>query len=118
MCLCLYTKDIRFHFLLSSLAYSQDKIGTANTIVVESIKTGEAKGYEHKDVIKPKSDAEIRCEQLATQLTEKNEENAALKKKIEELELKIAQLEGVAKPRQALQDAILKDSIVNGPAPE
>jgi hypothetical protein len=83
---------------------------------VESIKTGEAKGYESKGAIKPKSDAEIRCEQLIAQLTEKNEENAALKRKIEELELKVAQLEGVAKPRQALQDAILTDSVVNGPS--
>ena len=63
--------------------------------MLRSIKSGEAKGYEQtKGAVKPKSDAEIRCEQLEKLLASEKEDNAALKKKIEELELKVASLEG------------------------
>ena len=62
--------------------------------MLRSIKSGEAKGYEQTKGVKPKSDAEIRCEQLEKLLASEKEDNAALKKKIEELELKVASLEG------------------------
>jgi hypothetical protein len=41
----------------------KDKIGTKNEIVVESIKTGEPKGYEMSGQQRPKTDAEIRYQQ-------------------------------------------------------
>lgn len=90
-----------------------DKISTTNTIVVQSIQTGEAKGYDQEGTVKPKSDAEIRNEQLIIQLNEKTEENNRLKNKITELELTVAQFEKVG-VRKSLNDAIMTDSIVNG----
>ncbi len=92
----------------------QDKIGTSNAIVVESIRTGEAKGYEHAEAKRPKSEAEVRCDQLSHSLTQANEENAKLRARITELELRLAQLEGNPKTRQSLNDAMLIDHIVNG----
>ena len=82
---------------------------------MQSILTGEAKGYEQQGTLKPKSDAEIRCEQLVQQLSEQTEENNKLKNRIVELELTVAQLEKVG-VRKCLTDAILTDSIVNGAA--
>ena len=90
-----------------------DRISTDNSIVVESIQTGEAKGYEQQGSIKPKSDAEIRCEQLIVQLSERAEENTRLKNRVAELELTVAQFEKVG-VRKSLSDAIMTDSIVNG----
>ena len=47
--------------------------------------------YEQtKGAIKPKSDAEIRCEQLEKQLAAEKEESAALRRRVEELELKVS----------------------------
>jgi polyhydroxyalkanoate synthesis regulator phasin len=83
--------------------------------VVESIKTGEAKGYEAAGAAKPKSEAEIRCVTLTEELSVMREENAALKRRIAELEAKVTQLEGVPKSRQLLADAQLIDGLVNGP---
>lgn len=93
---------------------SQDKIGTSNAIVVESIRTGEPKGYEHAEAKRPKSEAEVRCDQLTASLAQASEENAKLQNRIKELELRLAQLEGNPKTRQSLTDAILIDQIVNG----
>lgn len=98
-----------------SLCCAQDKIGTANAIVVESIRTGEAKGYEHAEAKRPKSEAELRCEQLTRSLAEAGEENAKLRARVTELELRLAQLEGNPKTRQSLSDAMMIDSLVNGP---
>jgi cell division protein FtsB len=103
--------------LAALLLLLQDKIGTGNTIVVESVKSGEAKGYEAQGAAKPKSEAELRCEQLTAALATATDENAALKARIQELELKIVQLEGTIgtpRSRQLLADAKLKDAIVNG----
>lgn len=44
-------------------------MGTQNEIVSESIRTGVAKGYEITDVIKPKTESEVRCEKLAEQVS-------------------------------------------------
>jgi hypothetical protein len=82
--------------------------------VVESIRTGEAKGYEHGNATKPKTEADLRCDRLTLALEAAASENLALKNRIIELELKVQQLEGVAKPRQALAGALMTDSIVNG----
>jgi len=91
-----------------------DKIGTSNPIVVESIRTGEPKGYEHAEAKRPKSEAEVRCEQLTIALSNANEENTKLQNRIKELELKVRQLEGNPKLRQSFCDAKLIDGIVNG----
>jgi len=49
--------------------------------------------YEQtKGAIKPKSDAEIRCEQLEKQLAAEKEASAALRRRVEELELKVRAL--------------------------
>jgi len=69
-----------------------DRIGTSNSIVKESIISGEAKGYEVAGAAKPKSEAEVRCEQLTVNFAKANEENQRLKAKIAELELKIIEL--------------------------
>lgn len=85
--------------------------------MVESIRTGEPKGYESAGAMKPKSEAEVKCEKLTAELLTLTDENAALKKRVAELELKLQQYEGAAKPRQTLADAIMTDSIVNGTVP-
>ena len=58
--------------------YIQDKIGTANNIVAESIRTGEPKGYDFAEAKRPKTEAEVRCEQLTVSLALANEENSKL----------------------------------------
>lgn len=100
------------------MLFLQDRIGTANAIVVDSIRTGEPKGYEHASALKPKSDAEIRCEKLSAELAQAHAENESLRSRVAELEAKLSVLEGggtpKAKPRQAITDAIMTDKIVNG----
>lgn len=91
-----------------------DKIGTKNAIVVESIKTGEPKGYEHTSAKRPKTEAEIRCDQLTEALAEATEMNQQLRKRIAELELRVEQLEGTPKIASNIREAQLIDSIVNG----
>jgi len=91
-----------------------DKIGTNNRIVVESIRSGEAKGYEHANTRKPKSDADLRCEQLAAALQQATEESKRLENKVRELEMKIAHLEGTPKKKEALSSAKLTDRLING----
>jgi hypothetical protein len=67
-----------------------DKVSTENNIVFESIRTGEAKGYEMNDKVKrPKSEAEIRCEQLTKDLSEARELNSTLTRHIHALEEKL-----------------------------
>ncbi len=91
-----------------------DRIGTSNAIVRESIISGEAKGYEAAGAAKPKSEAEVRCEQLTISLAKVNEENAHLKARIAELELKMVQLEGPkSKVASQLGAAKVLDSAVN-----
>jgi hypothetical protein len=65
----------------------KDKIGTNNEIVVDSVKSGEPKGYNSAGVVKPKSDYEIRCEKLESTLSKVQDENQELKQRIQELEL-------------------------------
>eukprot|EP00981_Chlorochromonas_danica_P012530 scaffold5121_cov223-Ochromonas_danica.AAC.8 len=100
-----------------------DRIGTKNDIVVESVRTGEPKGYEHAtSARRPPSEAEIRCEQLMEALKKAQEENANLRARIAELEgqLGLPPSNGTAaagenKTRQSLNEAKLIDSLVNGP---
>ncbi len=91
-----------------------DRIGTKNAIVVESIKTGEPKGYEHTSAKRPKTEAEIRCDQLTEALAKATEENQQLRKRIAELELRVEHLEGTPKLASSIREAQLLDSIVNG----
>ena len=95
----------------------QDRIGTTNEIVAESIRTGVPKGYETSTAIKPKSSAEIKCESLSTELATVMDENATLKKRLVELEAKLELFEHPNNPSK-LQQAIITDGIVNGEQPE
>mmetsp|Transcript_8034 Transcript_8034/g.13361 ORF Transcript_8034/g.13361 Transcript_8034/m.13361 type:complete len:1045 (-) Transcript_8034:212-3346(-) len=99
----------------------KDKISTANTIVVDSIKSGEALGYqnlENPGATRPKSDAEIRCESLTQALEKASEENVALKSRVQELEARVAELESNAASgaKKSLEAAKLIDQVVNGDA--
>jgi hypothetical protein len=88
--------------------------------VVESIKTGIPKGYEHAEDKRPKSDAETRCEQLTVSLTLATEENANLQARIKELELMLLNVTETQNPRskQALTSALLIDNLINGSGSE
>ena len=94
----------------------KDVLGTNNEIVVESIKTGTPKGYEA--AAGPAGGAPAgggQVQELKTQLETALSENATLKKKIEELETKLANFEAgtVSKAAQKLEEAKLTDSVVN-----
>lgn len=92
-----------------------DKIGTSNAIVKESIATGEAKGYESLGKAKPKSEAEVKVDKLQVSLAGANDENAELKKRIAELEVKILELEGPKSGAASkLEAALTTDAVVNG----
>jgi len=87
-------------------------IGTSNPIVIESITTGVAKGYEL--IQENKSEIEIRCEQLAFALAKANEESVSLRAKVTELEAKLHSLETTpGSKKNTLLDAILTDSAIN-----
>ena len=91
-----------------------DRIGTANDIVRESVLTGDPKGYEHAGASRPKTDADVKVEQLTAQLAAVNDENAKLKQKIAELEAKIVDLEGPkSKTAAALENAKVIDGVLN-----
>jgi predicted nuclease with TOPRIM domain len=94
----------------------QQKIGTANSIVVESIKTGIPKGYENSDSTRPKTDADLLNDELRKKLDEVTAENTSLKKRVEELELQLQQYqhENVSKSKSNLAAAMLTDAVVNG----
>jgi len=94
---------------------SERRIGTTNAIVKESIISGEPKGYDHTDgADKPKSPAEVKCEQLTASLAKANEENERLRAKVAELELKIVELEGPkSKTASNLDAAKALDAAVN-----
>jgi hypothetical protein len=85
-------------------------------VVVESIKTGVPKGYESSNGPRPKSEAEVMNDELKAKLEEVLGENAALKKTIEELQLKLAHHEGLhsSRSKSHLSEAMLTDSLVNG----
>ena len=92
----------------------KEKLGTGNAIVVDSIKTGDAKAYDHMQSGRPKSDAEVRADKLSEALGKALEENAALKERVKELELQLAQQGGgTSSLKSALKDAIVTDSVVN-----
>jgi hypothetical protein len=90
------------------------KINTANEIVVDSIKSGQPKGYGAAGASKPKTEADILNEELSKKLADAEAENAALKDKIRMLELRVAQLEGRPRSRQNLDEAKMVDMLVNG----
>lgn len=99
-----------------------DQIGTKNNIVVDSVKSGEAKGYEATGVEKPKSEADMKNEQLLTALEKANAENIELKQRIQELELKLSAYESnganagassVSGVRAELEKAKVVDGVVN-----
>ena len=123
-----YLKTVSFEMRIHVTQHikpPQDALGTQNNIVVESIKSGEAKGYEAAGNVasRPKSDAEIRSEQLISALAKEKEQKAVLEHRIRELELRVAELEEKyeggareSKPsvvRQSLETAIITDQIVN-----
>lgn len=93
-----------------------DKLSTNNTIVYESVKTGEAKGYDVSGVVKPKSDIEIKCDFLSNEVVKYKDENQILLQRIQELETKLLQYESkeASKISKAIDNAKIIDGIVNG----
>jgi hypothetical protein len=112
--------EMRIH-VTQHISAPPDKIGTSNSIVVESIVTGDPKGYASSGVAKPKTEAEVKNEQLTVALEVATEENAVLRQRVRELELTVTQLEGTAtvnpplsaRIRAALESAKVTDSVVN-----
>lgn len=86
---------------------------------MESIKTGIPKGYEKTGTITNSVSGESGAlvGELKKSLETALQENALLKNKVAELELKLAQYEQ-SKARSALAGAKMTDAIVNGPAEE
>jgi hypothetical protein len=84
--------------------------------VLESVRTGIPKGYEAASGLRPKSEAELLNDELKIKMEEILSENASLKKTVEELELKLAQYEGLKSSRSKshLTEAKLTDTVVNG----
>ena len=83
---------------------------------MESITSGEPLGYNavQGQAMKLNRSGDLRVTQLETELADVKSENIALKNRICELELKLAQMEGVAKPRKSLNNARMTDLLVNG----
>lgn len=99
-----------------------NQIGTKNQVVVDSVKSGEPKGYESSGMEKPKSEAEMKSEQLLAALEKANAENTELKQRIQELELKLSAYESndagnvgpsVSGVRAELEKAKVVDGVVN-----
>ena len=84
-------------------------ITTSNEIVAESVLTGEPKGYDHADVAKPKSAADVKNEELLVKIQELTEENTMLKSRVAELEGKL----GISGPAGKLQEALATDAQLN-----
>ena len=85
--------------------------------MVDSIITGEPQGYAAAATNAPISrlkSGDLKVAQLEQELADVKDENAALKNRIQELELKLAQLQGTPTPRQIINSARLTDKIVNG----
>jgi hypothetical protein len=80
--------------------------------VVESIQTGEPKGYAYAAGKKPKTEADLKVEQLSAALDEKTKENADLVAKIRDLEARLIALEGSKK--KDIQQAKALDKAING----
>lgn len=98
----------------------KDVLGTNNSIVVESIKSGVPKGYEAAasgggSGTDGASAGGGQVQELKTQLEAALAENASMKKKVEELEAKVASLEAhsMSKAHSKLEEAKLTDSVVN-----
>lgn len=87
--------------------------------MVESVKTGVPKGYEvgEAKANKVKSPLEKTNDLLNEQLTATKEENMQLKKRVEELELKIASMEN-SQTKSKIANAITTDAVVNGESTE
>lgn len=96
----------------------QGRISTSNPIVVDSIRSGQAKGYDVAGAAKPKSEADLLNDELQRKLADVTAENTALQDKVRMLELRISQLEGRPKSRQALDEAKMVDMLVNGNSSE
>ena len=71
----------------------QNKISTLNSIVADSIRTGEPLGYTQSNASRPKTDLEKRYDELNQALLEKEEENVILRARVAELENKLNQSE-------------------------
>eukprot|EP01038_Epipyxis_sp_PR26KG_P012422 gene12422-16660_t len=98
-----------------------DKIGTNNRVVVNSILSGEPKGYELINEQTAKNPWELKCEQLQLALAYSNEQIMQLTNKNIELELKLSQLinnkgklKTSSKQRNNVLHAMSLDSMVNG----
>jgi hypothetical protein len=87
------------------------RISTDNKVVVESIKTGQPKGYQANGGDASPTSSER--DDLARKLQDAEAENAVLQDKIRMLELRVAQLEGRPKSRQQLAEAKMTDQLVN-----
>jgi hypothetical protein len=82
--------------------------------VVDSIVSGEAKGYEREGNLKSKSEYEEQCVELMRRLQESCQENEILKKQVARLEVIVSDMGAEPGLRSKLHSAQLTDSIVNG----
>ena len=89
--------------------------------MVESIKTGEPKGYEEMDGgnSRPKTESEQRCEHLTLALARATEDNTILNGRIAELEARMLELVGTPKlaksnTSKSLDQAKTLDGAING----
>lgn len=114
--------EMRVH-VTQHITAPSDRLGTSNTIVIESIRSGEPKGYEASGVDKPKSEIELKNLQLKEALQKLQEENTALTRRIQYLEQHLAQLEGgaailenipLSARRAELEKAKMTDVVING----
>ena len=83
-------------------------------MVVESIVSGEAKGYKTEGDSKPKGEYEGQYEDLMRRLQDSCQENEELKRQVARLEVMVSDMGGEAGLRTKLLSAQLTDSIVNG----
>ncbi len=80
--------------------------------MVESIQSGEPKGYAHAAGKKPRTETDVKNEQLTAALEQKTRENEELVSKIQQLESRLIALEGSKK--KDLQQAKMLDQSING----
>ena len=114
--------EMKVH-ITQAIKEPKDQVCTTNEIVKESISSGDPKGYDHVTGIdKPKSEVELKCEQLQGALGAALQENEILRLRVAELEARVSTLEAeksalpeppLSARRSALEAAIVTDAVIN-----